>query len=240
MVMEIENHWLEPRQEVIETPFVGGELNTKYVVIHTQGRHRAIPEAISDWTEYEDAKESMHLLVRKDGKYAQFAGFKTKVWHCGASYYQGHHGLNNWSIGICLENYDGFEFPDTQLNALEIILRLIISAYNIRDIVGHDEVSMDQLDPGSGFPMERYRPLVRYGNADAHGRYVVTAPADINLNVRGGPDVQFDIIDKLSPGYGVKVIRRNNFGDWCQIVYEHKGDRDTRHGWVHESFLKRL
>lgn len=235
-MMEIVNHWLQPEQKM-ETPFVGGELNTKYVVLHTHGRYRVIADAINDWTLYDDAKESMHLLIRRDGTYTQFAGFKTKVWHCGASYYQGHHGLNNWSIGICLEHYDE-AFAEPQLNALEVALRLIVPAYNIRDIVGHSDVSDDQLDPGNDFPIERYRPLVRYGNADAHGRYVVTAPADINLNVRGGPDVKFEVIDQLHPGYTIKVIRRDF--DWCQVVYEHKGDRDTRHGWVHESFLKRL
>lgn len=247
-----DNHWLLPAPEGnIVTPFQSGELNPKYIVLHSHGKYRTIEWAIWDWTEIEDTKESMHLAIKHDGSYIQFAGFKTKVWHCGASYYQGHHGLNNWAIGICLEDPVEQTYSDAQFATLDTIIPLIVQKYNIRDIVGHMEVSDDQSDPGYEFPLDRYRPYTRYGNADAAGRYAVSIPnilssdgkTMIRLNVRGGPDVRFEVIDNLNAGDTVKVIRRAGgpMGDsWAQVVYDDKRSGSNRHGWVHESFLKRL
>jgi len=251
--LEIIEDWLEPRAVAqLHTPFTGGELNPKYCVLHAHGSYRTVDRAIGDWTLGGDTKESMHMLVRQDGSYLQMASFKTKVWHCGASYYQGHHGLNNWSIGVCLEEEDGGYYSSEQYEFLDDFLPLLVQTYNIRDIVGHMEVSEDQSDPGHGFPLDRYRPFTRYGNADSLGRYAVSIPSGLSvsdpksrlkLNVRGGPDVRYEVIDQLNAGDAVKVIRKrttNGEEDWFQVVYDDRNTSSNRHGWVQESFLRRL
>lgn len=239
-----EDEWLLPlAHDNVLTPFTGGDLTPKYVVLHSTGPYWSVDSCIAQWTITEETKESMHLVIRHDGTYVQLAGFKTKVWHCGASYYQGHHGLNNCAIGICLqEPHSNGEYSEEQLSLLDHLLPLIVETYNIRDIVGHMEVSDDQGDPGHNFPLDRYRPFTRYGNAQSAGRYAVSVPAPRMLNVRGGPGERFSIIDKLNGGDSVTLLRKlstNGLDDWCQISYEQK-DRVNRHGWVYESFLKRL
>lgn len=229
------DHWLDPvsRQP---TPYVAGALNPKYVVIHTTMGWTA-PLAIEKWTSDNFEKESMHLLLSKTGEVTQFASFTTKVWHCGASYYQGHHGLNNWSIGVAIEGSPDTPWgPDVMMHGLNDVLKTLVEVYNIRDIIGHYEASSWTNDPGHKFPLERYKPLVRYGNADSEGRYAVVVPQRKKLNVRGGPDARFEIIDHLKGGDGVKVLRFDF--DWAYIAYE--TSEGNKQGWVHESFLRRL
>lgn len=229
-----DDDWLEQVERVL-TPNVGGTLNPKYIVLHsTMGWPAAL--AIERWTTDNFEKESMHLLVGKDTSIKQLASFTTKVFHCGASYHQGHHGLNNWAIGVAIEGRTDESFFDIQLHTLTDVLQTIVEGYNIRDIVRHDDVSHGVNDLGYKFDIDRFKPLVRYSNADAEGRYAVIVPNKKKLNVRGGPDVRFEVIDTLNAGDGVKVLRFDF--EWAYITYD--TDSGNKTGWVHESFLRRL
>lgn len=178
-------------------------------------------------------KRSMHLLVNTAGKATQLAPFTTKTWHAGQSYWQGHHGLNSYGIGIALEKPN----TDAQFKWLDWAVPELVVEYNIRDIVRHCDVRPGSLD-GFNFPIDRYKPYVEYGNAESLGKYVVSVPTKA-LNVRGGPGVLYSVIDELQTGDSVKVLRASQEApDWLFISYSLEGS-GSRQGWVHESFLRR-
>jgi N-acetyl-anhydromuramyl-L-alanine amidase AmpD len=184
-------------------------------------------------------KRSLHLLIDRTGAVSQLCPFTTKAWHAGQSYWQGHHGLNSFAIGIGLridKMLDGYSDP--QLVALDKIVPALVVEYNIRDVMTHGQVSSSQAyDPGPLFPLDRYKPYVEYGNAESAGKYVVAVTDEQSLNVRGGPDVQFSVIDKLKTGETVKVLRST--AHWLFCSYQRSGEARYRQGWVHEAFLRR-
>lgn len=231
-----EEDWLT-NVTVARTTFMSGDLNPKYIVVHST-RGRTFDEAVNDWQFNEMIKESMHLVVAQGGWISQMAPFTKKVWHCGASYYQGHAGMNNWSIGIAVESPpDNGKYSKECLKKLDVVIPLIVATYNIRDIVPVCSIEQDVADSNYDFPIDRYWPYVRYGNADSLGRFAVTTPSRQKLNVRGGPNVHFEVIDKLSAGDCIKVLRYE--GSWAFIIYDTKTSTHLS-GWVHESFIRRL
>jgi hypothetical protein len=177
-------------------------------------------------------KTSVHLEVNH-GRLYQYCPLTRKAWHAGQSYWQGHNGINSFGIGIAIG-----EIEEENLQLLDCLIPTIVEAYNIRDIVGHSDITQGRYnDPGSAFPMERYKPYVQYGNAESGGRYTVAVPLGETLNVRGGPGVLFEVIDKLEPGDTVKVLRQSEDRVWLSVSYETARGRRT--GWCHESCLRR-
>lgn len=53
------------------------------------------------------------------------------------------------------------EYPEAQLAALTELSRLLVRAYALKDVVGHDDVAPERkIDPGPAFPMESFRAAV--------------------------------------------------------------------------------
>lgn len=187
-------------------------------------------------------KRSYHVLIDRSGVPSQLCPFTAKAWHAGQSYWQGHHGLNSFAIGIALcadKLQEGYS--DAQLRTLDIILPDIVMHYNIRDVMTHGQVSSSQAyDPGKLFPLDRYKPYVEYGNAESAGKYVVAVTDEQALNVRGGPDVHYSVIDELKTGDTIKVLRASpSSPNWLFVSYQRDGERRFRQGWVHEAFVRR-
>lgn len=86
-----------------QTPNHGGKLHEpKYIVVHyTAGRSAA---ASARWLCDPKAKASAHLVIGRDGSLIQLANFNVVTWHAGQSEWQGLHGLNNYAIGLELDN----------------------------------------------------------------------------------------------------------------------------------------
>jgi N-acetylmuramoyl-L-alanine amidase len=75
-------------------------------------------------------------------------------------------------------------FTKAQLDACEAVLRALIAAYpTIRDVVGHDEISMGRRDdPGPFLPWSRFYPIFGNRNSDLGPLYSVrdnVAPAPL-------------------------------------------------------------
>lgn len=219
----------------LNTPNAGrDEIKPKYIFLH--GRADTEDGIRDDFTTTDGlVKESAHILVKPDGSLLQFAPLNVKTWHAGVSYWQGHHGLNSCAIGIIILQPTG-SFTDAQFEIMHELLPLIVAEYNIRDIVNEKEASPKRLR-GPSFPTFEYKTYVDYGNADSAGRFIVTSPAP--LAVRGGPDVHFEVFDRVQAGEGVKVLRYSVDNNWAFILYE-RADHKPKQGWVHESFLRRL
>jgi hypothetical protein len=213
--------YLKQASREFVTPYFSGTINPKFIILY----HIPSPpsEVIPSFIKDDGTKESTHLVVGFD-KVWQLAPFTAKTWHAGASYWQGHHGLNSSSIGIHVCDPFNANTPK-----VEEVLKSIIPYYNIRAIVPHKRPHTQYMD------ISAYRKLVEYGNADSIGRFVSLS----NVEIMGGPNMSSAVLDTLSVGDAVKVLRYNHDGEWAFVLYERK-DGVPRYGWTHESFLRRL
>jgi N-acetylmuramoyl-L-alanine amidase len=89
----------------LATPNVGGKFkpgNLDTLVIH----YTAGSSAESSIRSMQDpkAKASAHLVVGRDGSVTQLVPFDTIAWHAGRSEHNGRIGMNNYSLGIEIDN----------------------------------------------------------------------------------------------------------------------------------------
>lgn len=85
-----------------ETPNKSGSITPQYLVFHYTAGQSA--EASVEWLTNPLAKASAHLVVGRDGSVTQLAPFTTKTWHAGVSHWDGLTGMNQYSIGIEMDN----------------------------------------------------------------------------------------------------------------------------------------
>jgi N-acetylmuramoyl-L-alanine amidase len=99
----LSNHRLEGNKvNYLETPNTSGPIQPQYLVFHyTAGRSA---QASVDWLTNPAAKASAHLVVARDGTITQLAPLTTKTWHAGVSHWDGRTGLNQYAIGIEMDN----------------------------------------------------------------------------------------------------------------------------------------
>lgn len=98
-----------------------------------------------------------HYFIKPDGTVVKLLDPKFKGAHAGVSYYDGMVGMNNHSIGICLENIPPTKYTDKQYTSLAwLILNLEHRWPDIQDhpILGHSDVAIPRnrkKDPGPQF-----------------------------------------------------------------------------------------
>lgn len=104
--MQIYNHLLHvdngKQYSLNLSPNQGGKLQHEYLVLH----YTATPDASSAIKVLSNpsSKASAHIVIDRNGKITQLVPFDTIAWHAGKSIWQGHRGLNRYSIGVELEN----------------------------------------------------------------------------------------------------------------------------------------
>lgn len=109
-MIKVENHLIvDPENKVEisfkETPNVSGPFKDGLpdtVIIHYTAGSSA--ESSAAWLRNPSAKASAHLVIGKTGKVIQLAPFNIRTWHAGRSSWKGRTGLNQYSIGIELDN----------------------------------------------------------------------------------------------------------------------------------------
>lgn len=102
-------------------------------------------------------KVSAHFFIRRDGRVIQFVSCLKRAWHAGESCWQGIPRCNDYSLGIELEGSDTIPFTDAQYTALYRLTRALRTAYPIRGIAGHSDISpLRKTDPGPCFDWLRY------------------------------------------------------------------------------------
>lgn len=101
--LTVVHHWLNgPAVQRRETPNHGGKIEPDYLLMHyTAGRDAAssVRHFLSP-----AAQASAHLVIGRDGSITQLVAFNRKAWHAGISSWAGRNGLNQFSIGIELDN----------------------------------------------------------------------------------------------------------------------------------------
>lgn len=127
-------------------------------------------------------------------------------------------------------------FSEAQIIACIAVSQLLVTKYNLKDILGHEDISpLRKEDPGPAFPMEAFKSKVLGRNHDNGDMYKVKTA---NTNLRSGPGTQFDILGKLPAATKVEFIS-SNLG-WYQVFLVKKpGGIGEPEGWIHGSLLEK-
>lgn len=133
------------------SPNHGDEIEPEVIVIHYDGTNG---NGGLSWLVDDSSGVSSHLWISKKGEVIQLLPFNIQGWHAGKSEWNGKSGVNNFSIGI--ENQGiGDSWPDTQIQTIMEVIRAISQAYQIIEVVGHEDIAIPKgrkVDPGPNFP----------------------------------------------------------------------------------------
>lgn len=129
-------------------------------------------------------------------------------------------------------------YSTAQLDAALAVSSLLMTKYDLKDIVGHDDIAPGRkVDPGPAFPMREFRAHLQGRAEEEELRYQTTT----RLNIRSGPGSQHSQIEgsPLAPDTSVVVL--NEQGSWRFVDVEDtiNGVMDMQ-GWVHGSYLRRV
>lgn len=272
--MLIRSHmlWMDSTNPVryVDTKSKGGVLNPQYLIMH----YTAGADAESSIQSLTDpsSKASAHLVISRAGEVTQLAPFNVITWHAGVSAWAGVTGLNQYSIGIELDNAgkltrtgnewlswfqrsyphqdvleaqhkNGGEvagwhrYTKQQLNAAVQVATLLVREYNLRDVLGHDDIAPGRkTDPGPAFPMSSFRAAVLGRSDDGQDPDLFKTSAD--LNIRSGPGTQHAVLQgsPVPSGTHVRVIARD--GIWFRVDVQGatNGVNDLE-GWAHSKYL---
>lgn len=108
------------------------------------------------------AKVSAHYLIAKTGEVIRLVPEDHVAYHAGISFWRGRSSLNQYSIGIELDNLGHSHGPEAfsgaQIESLLGLIDIIRQRHIIPDynIVGHSDIAPDRKkDPGELFPWSR-------------------------------------------------------------------------------------
>jgi N-acetylmuramoyl-L-alanine amidase len=149
---------------------------------------------------------SCHYLIDEDGNIIQMVQEEFRAWHAGLAFWQGERDINSLSIGIEIQNPghsgDYPDFPEAQIEAVELLSRDIIIRYNIAPhrVLGHSDVAPQRKrDPGEKFDWAR---LAQAGIGHWVEPVPVQGDAGLGLGDTGEDVMQFQ--DQLA-GYGYEI-----------------------------------
>ncbi len=128
----------------------------KYIVIHYTGMKNL--KLAYQKLSYNRSNVSSHYLISRNGIIFNFVCPKFKAWHAGKSKWREHININDYSIGIELENrgheYGYSNFTKKQYSSLKKIINFLKNNFYIFDknIIYHSDISPNRkIDPGEKF-----------------------------------------------------------------------------------------
>ena len=132
----------------------------KFIIIHYTGMKKE-SDAIKRLCDPK-SKVSSHYFIRNNGKVLNLVPDLYNAWHAGISYWNNHHSLNRYSIGVEINNpgHDNTykKFSSKQINSLIKLLRYLKKKYRIskNNVLGHSDISPNRKkDPGEKFPWKK-------------------------------------------------------------------------------------
>lgn len=142
------------------------EKSLEYVLPHFNERPEAVPidtiiihytgkkDCVSWYLEALEIEVSAHYLISKQGKIFSVVPEHLRAWHAGKSFWRGQEKVNDFSIGIELDNNGNEPFPMEQMNSLVKLSHELITRYPINPlkVLGHSDVAPNRKrDPGKFF-----------------------------------------------------------------------------------------
>jgi N-acetylmuramoyl-L-alanine amidase len=104
-----------------------------------------------------EKKVSSHYLIHKNGTIYNLVDEEKQAWHAGKSYWKGRESLNDYSIGIELDNNGHEEYTKNLMHSLILLCNHLIKQHDIKphNIIGHSDIAPDRkVDPGRLFDWE--------------------------------------------------------------------------------------
>jgi N-acetylmuramoyl-L-alanine amidase len=87
-----------------DTPNVGGALQPRFLVMHYTAGRSCDSSVESLCMRKPQGNASAHIVLGRDGDIVQLAPLNVVTWHAGISHWNGLCGLNQYSIGIEMDN----------------------------------------------------------------------------------------------------------------------------------------
>lgn len=108
--------------------------------------------------EYKDYGVSAHYLIGRDGTVYQLVREKDIAYHAGVSSVpDGRTGVNVFSVGIELVNTKTDKFTASQYNVLNDLISELKSRYNIKYVLGHNQIAPDRKDDPWNFDWSKLK-----------------------------------------------------------------------------------
>ena len=157
----------------------------KYVVIHYTGMKslKLAYKKLSD----KKSNVSIHYLISRNGTIFNLLCPKYKAWHAGVSKWKNNTFINDYSIGIELENkghdFGYSNYSRKQYDSLKKLIYFLKINFFIldKDIIFHSDISPNRkIDPGEKFFIERIG-INRFNNKKMKNKYTI----DEMLNLYG-------------------------------------------------------
>lgn len=127
-------------------------------------------------------------------------------------------------------------YTEEQLQVCEEIVELLVDKYDLKMILGHEEISPGRKqDPGPAFPLDKLRNRILHSNRKDDEPVEEKQPASAevvasSLNIRSGPAASFDKIARALPrGTEVKILEEQN--GWYRV-------HTSIEGWVSRGYVK--
>lgn len=134
-------------------------------------RNKPITHVVLHYTDLNSAQESLdilcdpkskvssHYLIDVNGDIYELVSIDKRAWHAGVSQIDGQENVNDFSIGIELQNRGHSVFPlepypMIQMEALVALLTVIVEEHHINpfNVVGHSDIAPQRKkDPGEHF-----------------------------------------------------------------------------------------
>ena len=138
----------------------------KFIIVHYTGM-KSLQDAFKKLSHF-NSDVSCHYLISRKGVIFNILSPNLKAWHAGKSEWENLQSLNDYSIGIELEN-KGHEhgyvpFTKNQYTSLKKLISSLTFRYSINsdNILGHSDISPNRKkDPGELFKWDQIRSTVK-------------------------------------------------------------------------------
>lgn len=253
--MKIKNHLLDdPKVRIGSSPNQGGTIVPRLLVLHYTASGGEDGKGDADYLSRASSRASAHIVVGRNGSIDQIVPLNKKAWHAGVSTWEGDDNVNDYSIGIEIDNWgwlkdgkshagvvvkDVFKgtrsghneweaYPKAQLDSVEKVIAAICEAYNITDIVGHEDIAPGRKqDPG---------PALDAFKADMQKKYTKEGPpkepkTTANLRLRAQPSVSSVVLTTIPEGSTVRIVDKNDIAGWLRVQF------GSRIGFVAKQYL---
>ena len=139
------------------------------VVLHSTDGANAMSSA--HYLARNDTSVSAHLVVARSGRVIQLLPFNVRAWHAGVSEYEGRKQLNDFSVGIEIDNAGRLHrrgnsffswFTREQIGRVAEICALLKARYLIRRLLRHSDITVRKTDPGPAFPFDEVKGIAGF------------------------------------------------------------------------------